>query len=315
MPRSVKEHEAGAAGKRYSRLACRHSRNRCRRPVAFHRWRQSTAELGDIPGAADVHGEIALCELLIEVRHLAVADRRGVTLPEHADVKVEGTDEIGLTERAVAAAVGQQRRAGAEGQNDRFLPLIRWEKNGISGAATGLDPAHRFRPFAPCARRLLEPDRREHVGTIEEDARIDVPRHTVSPSAHDVRGPDPGKVVRFRDRSRSRRPVGQILQRPHLGELRDPGVSHLGDVGCGVSDEGCQQLLMRRRPWDLLHDDMHCGIAPLEFRNHVDDDFSFAPQSPEFDLFAMIAARRAGEGEHEEKGREARCRDEEPAPR
>ena len=63
--------------------------------------------------------------------------------------------------------------------------------------------------------------------------------------------------------------------------------------GVDVADIRGQQLLVRRVPRDLLHDDMDVRIAPLELRHQLRDDLALAAEGPEVEAFAVVAGRAA----------------------
>src|SRR5689334_11207862 len=64
--------------------------------------------------------------------------------------------------------------------------------------------------------------------------------------------------------------------------------------------------------WDLLHNDVNAGIAPLEFRNQIGDDFAFAPEAPEDDAFSRVARLRCATGEYRMHNAECRNQGEFP---
>jgi hypothetical protein len=75
------------------------------------------------------------------------------------------------------------------------------------------------------------------------------------------------------------------------------------DIGRGLADERSEQLLMRRRPRNLLDDDMNPGILPLELGDECLNDLPLAAESPEFDALTVICLPRGAtdQGEREEK--------------
>ena len=100
----------------------------------------------------------------------------------------------------------------------------------------------------------------QQVAAIEEQARVDVPRHAEKPAGtigrrHDIGVEDAGEVVVARDAG-GRQPLVERLERTEGAELGQPGVAELAEVGQGVAGEGGQELLVRRRPGQLLHPDL-----------------------------------------------------------
>src|SRR5439155_12467345 len=76
-------------------------------------------------------------------------------------------------------------------------------------------------------------------------------------------------------------------------EFRNPGIAELAKIGRGVTGKGCQQLLVRCAPRQLLHFDVNAGMRPLELGQELGDDFAFAAHRPESNQVRVVAARRA----------------------
>src|SRR4029453_19067476 len=98
---------ARKAGARFFRARPRHRR---RRPAPVHRGRQAAAELADVPRAADVEGEEAGGEVLIEVGDLPFRRRRRKAAAKDVEIELERRAKGAALEVAVAIAVAQQRR-------------------------------------------------------------------------------------------------------------------------------------------------------------------------------------------------------------
>jgi hypothetical protein len=144
------------------------------------------------------------------------------------------------------------------------------------------DARHGIAPRLPRRRRLGVTGLLEDVGPIEEQTRIDVPRHRVRDRVDDVGVEDPRKVVGSDDRG-VRHPLIHGFERTERHEFGDPRVADLKDVWHGVADVGRQQLLVRRTPRNLLHPHADARRAPLELADEILHDFALAPHRPELD--------------------------------
>ena len=76
------------------------------------------------------------------------------------------------------------------------------------------------------------------------------------------------------------------------------------DVRRGLADKRGEQLLMRRRPRNLLDDDMNARVAALELGDEVLDNFALAAEGPELEVFAVVGWVR---GTSQEKCEEYSC--------
>ena len=148
----------------------------------------------------------------------------------------------------------------------------------------------------------------QQVAAIEEQARVDVPRQAEQAAGaidrrHDIGVEDAGEVVVARDAGAGH-PLVERLQRAEGAELGQPGVAELAEVGQGVAGEGGQKLLVRRRPGQLLHPNLHARVALAKGREQLDDHFGFAPHGPEIERAlgvgpaAAAAGERAGDQRH-----------------
>ena len=99
---------------------------------------------------------------------------------------------------------------------------------------------------------------------------------------HDIGVEDAGEVVVARDAGGGH-PLVERLQRTEGAELRQPGVAELAEVGQGVAGEGGQELLVRCRPRQLLHANLHGRMALAKGREQLDDHFGLAPHGPEIE--------------------------------
>jgi hypothetical protein len=134
------------------------------------------------------------------------------------------------------------------------------------------------------------------VGAIEENPRVHVPRDAVEGAVENVRLPHAGKIRGRRNRRRGRDPVVQLLERADRRKLRDPGVAELRQVGRGLSDEGGEQLLVRRRPRDLLDDEVQGRVLALEIRDEAFHVLALAPERPENQRLPRRGAGTAAAG-------------------
>src|SRR5207253_4591578 len=121
----------------------------------------------------------------------------------------------------------------------------------------------------------------QQIAAVEQESRIDVPRHAIELALDDVGVPDSGKVVAAIDRRRARDVSIQRLESTQRDEFRDPGVAQLADVGRGVSGKSSQEFFMRGAPWELLDVDPDAGMRSLELGNKRGDDLAFATHGPE----------------------------------
>ena len=64
-------------------------------------------------------------------------------------------------------------------------------------------------------------------------------------------------------------------------ELRHPGVAEHCDVGRGLADVGGEELLVSRRPGNLLDLDVDVGVLFLEYRNELGEHFAFSAHRPD----------------------------------
>ena len=201
---------------------------------------------------------------------------------EEANVEIEGCCESRVAEIAVLVVVAQQGRAHSHREDYRLRPLVDGQLDGVVPMAiVRAQPAHRIVPRRPGSWSLVISDFVEQVGSVEQNARVDVPRHSVGRVIHDVRRPNAGEIIGAVDHTRGGDERVQGLEGVQGGELRHPGVAQLRDVGGGVANHGGQQLLVRRRERDLLDADVHSRMRPLERRHQRLDDFAFVPERPE----------------------------------
>ena len=134
------------------------------------------------------------------------------------------------------------------------------------------------------------------VLAVEQQPRIDVPRHAEQLTIDDVGIPDAGKIILRHDRFGGIDKRLQRLQCAERGEFRDPGVAELEDVGQAVGSECGQQFFMRCRPRDVLQLNPDTRVLAFELRQQFGDDFGFAAHRPEFDRgFVALTLATAGE--------------------
>ena len=308
--RGAKDHQAAAAGHGDpGRLAGIVRRQRRGGPLVLHLRREAAPELADVPRSADVHGELALRELLIEVGDLAVAHLRSKTVAEEADVEVERVGELRLREGSARPVRIQQRRMCRQRQHGHRLVFIGRDENGPLAPPLLMDARHRLAPLRPRARAVRKPDRGQDVAAVEEHARVDVPGDAVQRATDDVGGPDAGEVVVLRLRSES----SEVVESTDGDELRHPGVPHLRDVGRRFANVGGEQLLVRGVPRDLLDDDMNRRIAPFELGDELGHELALGTEGPEFEVFSVVVGmcralqNQKAEGRKQKGGRNPFC--------
>ena len=162
-------------------------------------------------------------------------------------------------------------------------------------------------PFAPVLRHRGIAGVAQQIAAVEEDPRVDVPGHAPGVAVEHVGIPDAGEVVVADDALRRRDPRVERQQGADGMELRDPGVAELRHVGRGAADERGQQLLVRRRPGNLLHLDAHAGMGALEVRNELAQHLALAAEPPDDESRAALGARARPEGQEAESA-SPRCR-------
>ncbi len=136
-----------------------------------------------------------------------------------------------------------------------------------------------------CASRSL---------AIEQQARVDVPRHAVEAAVEHVGIPDAGEVVVLAHHGRCVHVRLQRLQRTERGQLRHPGVAELGQVRQRIAGERGQQLLVRRGERQRLHLDADAGIVALEVGQQRRHHLGLASHRPEFQHGDVGVRARAG---------------------
>src|SRR5205823_12438267 len=158
--RAAEDDQARAAGHGDAlRLGGGERRQRRRRPLVLHLRRQLALELADVPRPGDVHGEVALPELLVEVRDQLIADRGRVAAVKGVDVEGERARELGTAERATRAVRREQRGVARQRQHQDRLELVRREEDGVARAVLAGDALHGVVPLAPRARPVRIADR------------------------------------------------------------------------------------------------------------------------------------------------------------
>src|SRR6476660_6961412 len=85
----------------------------------------------------------------------------------------------------------------------------------------------------------------------------------------------------------------QRFQRVETSELRNPSVPQLTDIRSRVTGERRQQLLVRGKPWNLLHAQVDIWILTPKLIEHFADYFDFRPDSPEFKFRPRMVVRSA----------------------
>jgi hypothetical protein len=118
------------------------------------------------------------------------------------------------------------------------------------------------------------------------------PRHR---PRHEIGVEDAGEVVVARDAG-SRQPLVERLERAEGAELGQPGVAELAEVGQGVAGEGGQELLVRRRPGQLLHPNLHAGVALAKGGEQLDHHLGLASHGPEIERALGVAPASAAAG-------------------
>src|SRR5262249_61330950 len=93
---------------------------------------------------------------------------------------------------------------------------------------------------------------RDQISTTERQTRVNVPLHSVQLAVDQVRVPDAREVVSRVDDGRTGREAVEWLEGVQRDELGNPRVSELADIRRGISGEGGEQCLVRRRPAQLL---------------------------------------------------------------
>jgi hypothetical protein len=163
-----------------------------------------------------------------------------------------------------------------------------------------LHRGHRPRPFVPIPRRIGEARGAQDIAAIEQQSGIDVPGNAVETPVDDVGFPDAREVVAGDDRHRCAHARVERLERLERDELGDPRVAELCDVRRRRAGERGQQLLVCRRPGQLLHFDADPRVRALEFGEQARDDLAFAPHRPEAQRGSFLGG--LGAARHERSG-------------
>jgi hypothetical protein len=308
VTRAAEDDEARAAGHRQPRAVGAGQRRRGPRRV--HSGRQAARELAQVPRAGDEHGEAPAPEFLVEVRDLIVGDGRRQAIAEQPQVEIERAAELGRFERGARVVVGQHRRAGLQAEDHGLRPLVRRQQDReVAGAFRAPDRLHGAPPLGPGRRHLAIARARQQVAAVEQHARVDVPGHAVNHVRDHVRVPDALEEVLGARLGRARDPRVQRLERVQRDELRNPRVAELRDVGRGAADVAREQLLVRRRPRDLLNFDLDAGVRALEVLDELRDDLALAAHRPEAQVHGLLprAAAGAARGGERNAERGAEC--------
>src|SRR5438045_8554904 len=128
VPGCREQRQARSAGSRNAWPV--RSRHRSSHPLFLRRRVEPILEFADVPGAGDVHRDVAALEFLEEVGHLRARDRGRQTLTIEAQVEIERESEWWLLERAIAAAVTQNRRLFVEREDHRLRTLVGGHESG-----------------------------------------------------------------------------------------------------------------------------------------------------------------------------------------
>src|SRR5690606_38230387 len=134
----------------------------------------------------------------------------------------------------------------------------------------------------------------EDVLPVEEEPRVHVPRDAVHGAVDLVGLPDAVEVVVAIDDRRSGDEGVERSEAIERGELGDPGVAELADIGRRIPYESRQQFLMRSPPRNLLHPHADVRMLALERRHEGLDRFALDPKPPEVDRSDGIAPSVAG---------------------
>jgi hypothetical protein len=297
--RALEQHQAGAA-------RCREAGpvgpgQRRRGPVALALLRQAAPELADVPGAADVEGEQAARELVPDVGNGGIRRHRRQALVEDAGVEGERAAERRLRERAPAVVLGEHRPL-LQRQREQRVRLVERQQGAEAARTAALAHCpHRRQPRGPALRRLRVPGGPQQVAAIEEQAGVDVPGQAVQAVAagcgHDVGVEDAGEVVTAIDAGGPHARV-ERLERVEGDELGQPGVAELAQVGQRSAGVGGQQLLVRRRPRQLLHVDAGAWMPRMEVGQQLGDDLGLAAHDPEVQRpLRIVGTAAAGAGQ------------------
>jgi hypothetical protein len=277
---------------------------RCR-PCGLHGGGQAALEFADIPRARDVEREHAAAEIVPDVRRIGRRHDRRVAVAEHRCVERQRSPKSHTLEIAVLRAVTQQRVRLLQREGHERLDLVQRQQDRIpAGLRVRLQRSKRAYPVGPRCRHIADTRRFEQVAAIEEQARVDVPRHAIETSRDDVRIPDAAEeIARIDRRGRDRRV--ERLERAERDEFGDPRVAELADVGRRIARERGQQLFVRGGPRQLLDVDANAGMRALELGNERGDDLAFAshrPKADDGDIGGVAAASC-----NERRGHDERC--------
>ena len=154
-------------------------------------------------------------------------------------------------------------------------------------------------PFRPGPRRRREPGVLQEIATVEQEARVDVPRDAIQLALDPVRVPDTSEVVvRLDDRRRGREPI-EWFERVQRHEFRDPGVPQLAEIGSRVPGKRGEELFVGRRPRQLLDLDVDVGMCTFELGQELGDHLTLAAHGPEPDDGVARGRRVATRGQRQ----------------
>ncbi len=306
----AEDDQAGAPGQACPRPRVGHAGQRRCAPGILQFGGQATAELAQVPGTGNVHGEGAAFEFLVQVGDLVVAHRRAPALGKDGGVKIEGLPEFRAAEIPARAVSFQQRRARFQSQGHGLGPFVQRQQDGVAaGSALLGHRPHGLPPAGPGAGELIEPCLPQNIRTVVDDPCIHIPGHTVQRAGDDVGFPDAGEVVGGIHGRAGGHPAVQGRQRAKGGELRHPGVAQLGHVRHGAAHVRGQQLLVSGGPGDLLHDHADVRVRGLEVAHQFLDHFAFAAHGPEAQgghagisgagISSLAAGHQQGDGQHD----------------
>ena len=281
MRRIGGDRQAGAAGDRQAGRLLVVARHWRRRPARLQIRRHPGAELAQVPRPGDEDAEEPGGEVLVEVCHLALGVGGSEILLEEIQVEAERLSKCSRLEIAPLGLAPEQRGAALEGQDDRRLPLVERQQQGVAaGAGLALEVDQGAVPVVPVMRRRLPAGGAQTIAAEEQQPGVDVPGHRPGAAVDPVGGGDAGKLVGVT--------AGQAIVQRSDGtqrhQLGHPGGARLEDIRHRAADERGEQLLVGGAPGDLLDPHPYLRMGALERRQELLHHLPFPAHRPETQL-------------------------------
>ena len=241
-------------------------------------------------------------EFVPDVGDVGIAGRGRVPGGEHAGVEAQRPREAAAAEVAETPAITQQRIVLLQRECDERLELVDGQDDPVAAGQPLLDGVQHRGPFRPRSRWGRVTGFGKQVAAVEQQARIDVPRHAEQRAVDAVGLPDAAEVIGRLDGGRGSDARIERLERVQRDELGHPRVAELAQIGRGPARECGEELFVRRAPRQLLDIDVDAGVRTLELGHERCDDLAFAAHRPEPDDVRIVVPRAAAGDGADERG-------------